>query len=308
MAAPKKKALGRGIEALIQDAKVPVSVEKTTSKTNSTDAESVENAVLYVEIEQVKPNPSQPRVNFAEEAIASLADSIKEHGVIQPLLIRKAKKGYELVAGERRLRAAKKAGLKEVPAIVITVNEEENALLAIIENMQREDLNPMEEASAFGKILHEYKMTQDALAKSVGKSRPYIANTLRLLKLPTQIQDLIEAGELTAGHANALGAIKDEKKQIEVAKQIVREGLSVREAERISTLVSGGEAKKKVRKPNVSGGKKSEELLAVEEELITLLGTKVSIEEKGKGGEVRIHYYSTDELEGLIEILRKSAE
>jgi ParB family chromosome partitioning protein len=308
MVVPKKKALGRGIAALIEDATAPVAVEKGTAKVNTSDPESVENAVLYVKIEQIKPNPSQPRVNFAEEAIASLADSIKEHGVIQPLLIRKAKKGYEIVAGERRLRAAKKAGLKEVPAILITVNEEENALLAIIENMQREDLNPMEEASAYGKILQEYKMTQETLAKSVGKSRPYIANTLRLLKLPTQIQELIETGELTAGHANALGAIKDEKKQIEVAKQIAREGLSVREAERIATLVSGGEAKKKTRNANTSSRKKSGELLAVEEELITLLGTKVTIEEKGKGGEVRIHYYSIDELEGLIEILRRAAE
>jgi ParB family chromosome partitioning protein len=308
MAASRKPALGRGIEALIQDATVPVSVEKPTPNAYAADAENVENAVLYIKIEQIKPNPSQPRVNFSEEAIDSLADSIKELGVIQPVLIRKAKKGYELIAGERRLRAAKKAGLREIPAIIKNVSEEENALFAIIENVQREDLNPMEEASAFGKILHEYKMTQEALAKSVGKSRPYIANTLRLLKLPAQIQELIEKGELTAGHANALGAIKDEKKQIEVAKQIAREGLSVREAERIAALVSGGEAKKKARKSNASGKKKSGELLAVEEELITLLGTKVTIEEKGKGGEVRIHYFSIDELEGLLETLRKVAE
>jgi ParB family chromosome partitioning protein len=308
MATPKKPALGRGIAALIQDANVPVSIEKSTTITKTVDGENVENAVLYVEIDQIKPNPSQPRQNFSEEAIISLADSIKELGVIQPVLIRKAKNGYELIAGERRLRAAKKAGLREIPAIVKNVSEEENALFAIIENVQREDLNPMEEASAFGKILHKYKMTQEALSKSVGKSRPYIANTLRLLKLPEQIKNLIEIGELTAGHANALGAIKDEKKQIEVAKQIAREGLSVREAERIATLVSGGEAKKKARKINASIKKKSGELLAVEEELIKLLGTKVSIEEKAKGGEVRIHYYSTDELEGLIELFRKTAE
>jgi ParB family chromosome partitioning protein len=182
------------------------------------------------------------------------------------------------------------------------LTEEENALFAIIENMQREDLNPMEEAEAFKKILDTYHLTQESLSKSVGKSRPYIANTLRLLKLPNKVKELLEFGELTAGHANALGAIKDEKKLTDLAVQIARNGLSVREAEGLASKASG-----KLDNPVKKHGarRKSAEILTVEEELTSIIGTKVTLGSNGNSGVIEIHYYSREELDGLIDDLRR---
>jgi ParB family chromosome partitioning protein len=293
----KKKALGKGLDALFGE--INTSVSATPTKAGGA---SDENSIVYVNIDDVKPNAMQPRKQFDEEALKNLAASIETYGVIQPVMLRKNGVGYELVAGERRWRAARKAGLREVPAIVRNLNEEENALFAMIENMQREDLNPMEEAAAFRNIMDTYGMTQDEMSKSVGKSRPYIANTLRLLKMPREIQDMLEQGAFTLGHANAIGAIKDKNRQIAAARQIVREALSVREAEALAARESGkpGSVNARRAKPR----KKNAEIRGIEEELTSLLGTRVTIGSNGKNSVIEIHCYSRDELEGIIDELR----
>jgi ParB family chromosome partitioning protein len=296
MTAQKKRGLGKGLDALFGEMNISVSANPAMDGTAVS-----KGSVIYVDINDVKPNAMQPRKTFNEEALRGLAESIETHGVIQPVMLRKNGKGYELIAGERRWRAARKAGLKEVPAIVRDLTEEENALFAIIENMQREDLNPMEEAAAFRNIMDLYGMTQEAVSKSVGKSRPYIANTLRLLKLPQEIRDMIVQGTLTPGHANAIGGIEDESRQIAIARRISEEGLSVREAEILSAEHAGGSLRKGRRaKPR----RKNEDVLSMEDELARVFGTKVTVETNGKSTVIGIHCYSRDELEGVIDELR----
>ncbi|MDR3072467.1 MAG: ParB/RepB/Spo0J family partition protein, partial [Clostridiales Family XIII bacterium] len=237
-----------------------------------------------------------------EEAIASLAESIRMHGVIQPVLLRKTENGFALVAGERRWRAARKAGLQKIPSIVRDLSEAENALFAIIENVQREDLTPLEEAAAFRKMIEGYGLTQQQLSDSIGRSRPYITNTLRLLKLPEIVRALLQEGQLTMGHANALGSVKDEKWMLILAKQIAREGLSVREAERLvakQTKESPGSERRPMTK------KRNDEARAVEEELTSILGTRVTLETKGKNSYLHIHFYNREQLEGIIEEFRR---
>lgn len=258
--AGKKQALGRGLSALFGEIEVPVPAKndadapeekgKQSKKTLEIDAETA-NSVLYIDIDEIKPNAMQPRQSFPAEAIEELADSISALGVIQPLILRKAAVGYEIVAGERRWRAARKAGLRKIPAIVRELSEEENALIAIVENMQREDLNTVEEAMAFKAILEKYGMTQEDLSKAVGKSRPHIANTLRALKLPPDVVEYLRTGELTLGHANALGAVKDHGKLIRIAEKIAKNGLSVREAERLAQEAAQTTPKRTKSKSNV---------------------------------------------------------
>jgi ParB family chromosome partitioning protein len=227
-----------------------------------------------------------------------LASSIEKHGLIQPVMIKKSKSGYELVAGERRWRAARRAGLKEIPAIVRHVSSEENALFALIENVQREDLNPMEEAQAYHNIMESYSLTQDEVAKSVGKSRPYIANTLRLLKLPEKVRVYISEGRLSAGHANAIGAVSGSESRQKLADQIVKEGLSVRESEALAQTFAekAGKTTEKSKKPP-----KNPEIMMIEAELTTLFGTKVTLGKNINRGMIEFHYYSKEELDGLIE-------
>lgn len=299
---PKKKALGKGLEALFGDINTEAPVNKPIKQEK--ESEKNKNSIIYISIDEIKPNKMQPRKDFNEETIESLANSIKEHGVIMPVMLQKGKKGFDLIAGERRLRAARKAGLKEIPSIIKDLSPEENALFAVIENMHREDLNPIEEAAAYKKIMNNYGFTQAKVANSVGKSRPYVANTLRMLKLPDEIQQLLIKGEITAGHANAIAAIQDTEKQMLFAKQIVREKMSVRESEKAVEKINSKTTGRKKEKRS----RKSEEILRVEEELCSLLGTRVLIESAGKQGKIEIHYYSSDELDGLIDELRKIAK
>jgi ParB family chromosome partitioning protein len=310
--AQKKPALGRGLDALFRDSnmEVPVNPNAAKAKNTAKTAKSTqkgnknaisENAILYIDIDIIQPNKSQPRMTFDEDAIQSLANSISSHGVLQPVMLKKSKQGYELVAGERRWRAARKAGLKKLPAIVRNLSAEENMLFAIVENMQREDLNPMEEARAYRRIINDFGMTQETVANQVGKSRPYVANVLRILKLPDEIQELLESGELTVGHANALGMIADKETQIEIANQIVKYGASVRESERLAGSV-GEKSRKTQKKKRPAKLKGFEE---VEEELTSLLGTRVTIEGNESGGNISVKYYSRDQLEGLIEDIRR---
>lgn len=295
--AGKKQALGKGLDALFGDigAKVPVT-KSDTEEIIITSGDTI----LYVDIDDIKPNSMQPRKTFKNEALEELADSIKTYGVIVPLLLQKAANGYELVNGERRWRAARKAGLKEVPAVVRELTEEENAMFAIIENLQREDLNTIEEATAFHQIIQRYGMTQESVAKAVGKSRPYIANTLRTLSMQLEIVDFLRQGDLTLGHANALGAVKDPGLQLQLAKKIVEDGLSVREAERLAALTEKKPAKKE---PRVT---KSVEIRTVEQELTSATGVRVKINGNGNKGRVELRYTDRQGLEEIIDLLRKA--
>lgn len=290
----KNRGLGRGLDALFADQAPAVRPEKAEERQPSSEEK---NTVQYIDINDIKPNENQPRKTFDEEKIGELAASIMEHGIIQPLVVRKRKRGYEIVAGERRWRAARKAELKEVPCLVREFTDEENMVIAIIENMQREDLNPIEEAEGLHQMIKTYGMTQEEVSQSVSKSRPYITNALRLLKLPVEIQNLITEGKLTTGHARALIPIEDKALQAQLCRRIIDEGLSVRKVEELAAGI-GKPKRKPVRKT------KSADTLHVEQDLKNLFGTRVNINQKGKKGIIELEYYSTEELNRLIELLK----
>ena len=297
MAAPKKKGLGRGLEALFEEISVEIPEEKeTVKKDKKTDKREAESGVLYVDINDIKPNIYQPRKTFDEDKLEELASSIREHGIIQPVVLRSTDGGYEIVAGERRWRAARKAGIKKIPCVIKELTDEQNMLVAIIENMQREDLNPIEEAEGLSRMIEVYGLTQEQVSKGVGKSRPYITNSLRLLKLSDDVREMTREGKLTAGHARALAGIKDIEKQKKLALKAVKEGLSVRNIEKLA----GEPAKKKSKvKPE-----KNADVMRLEAELKDTLGTKVTLSSTGRKGKIEIEYYSRDELERLIELLK----
>lgn len=294
MAAPKKKGLGKGLDALFANQEI-----NTKEIEISNTAENVENGISYININDIKPNEGQPRKTFDEEKIVELADSIQEHGLIQPIVLRKSGKGYEIVAGERRWRACRKAGLKEVPCIIKELTDEENMLIAIIENMQREDLNPIEEAEGLNQMIVTYGLTQAEVSKSVGKSRPYITNVLRLLKLPEEVRVMVSNGELSSGHARAIVGVSGKAAQIKIAEKIVKEGLSVRETEKLIK-----EADAPAKRPAKRKVEKNADVKRVEEDLKAVLGTRVNLAQSGKKGKIEIEYYSREELERLIELLK----
>lgn len=288
---PKNRGLGRGLDALFADqASISQTVESPTQY-------NTEDSVVYIDINEIKPNHNQPRKSFNEEKINELADSILDHGIIQPLVVRKNGGGYEIVAGERRWRAARKASLDRVPCIIREFTDEENMLIAIIENMQREDLNPIEEAEGLNQMIMTYGLTQEQVSKSVSKSRPYITNSLRLLKLPEEIKSLVSEGKLTTGHARALVNVRNKALQAQLCKKIIEEGLSVREVEKM--VAREGKAAKKPLKREKSADTKN-----VESELKNIFGTKVSISQKGKKGKIELEYYSSEELNRLIDMLK----
>lgn len=248
-----------------------------------------------VAIGAIVPNPHQPRLHFDEAKLAELAESIKEHGVLQPLVVSPEADGaYELIAGERRLQAAKRAGLTNVPVVVRAAkNEQEKLELAIIENIQRHDLNPIEEAKAYLRLTDEFGLHQDEVAKKMGKSRPVVSNTLRLLTLPVEIQRALIEGKISEGHARALLAIENPEKQRALFELILKDELTVRETEDKAREVS-------VRSHLRTAHEKAPELAAKEEWLTEQLGTKVKIQTKGKGGKITIEYYSNEELNGIL--------
>lgn len=274
--------------------------ETFQTQVTSASIEADEDRVLYIDINDIKPNKDQPRKTFNEEKLKDLANSIKENGVIQPLIIRKAQNGYELVAGERRWRAARIAEIKKVPCIIRNFDEKQNMIVAIIENMQRENLDPIEEALGLNEMIKRFEFTQEQVSNALGKSRAYIANSLRLLKLPEKIQNMIIEGRISAAHGRTIITIKDEKKQIEVCDKIIRNGLSVRAAERLTEKIKDdARPERKKRKPSVNA-----EIAAVEDELRKIFGTKVNINGKASTGKIEIEYYSVDELNRLIDMFR----
>ncbi len=282
----KKIALGRGLDSLLPDIEY---------------VESVSKEYFQCDIELIRPNRYQPRMQFSEDELEGMARSIKEQGIIQPLLVRKDDNGYEMVTGERRLRAAKKAGLGQVPVIVKTVTDTDLLEMSIVENVQREDLNPMEEAEAYYQLIAKFDLTQDQVAARVGKSRSAVANFLRLRQLPEQIKADIINGALSMGHARALLGASNSAQQNAAWRAVVSKGLSVRETER---LINRLKAEKKKSKKS-STGSEQRHLLSLAEDLSRRFGTKVQIKRHGKKGRVEITFYNNDDLDRVLTLLKQ---
>ena len=285
----KKSGLGKGLDALFFD---------------NDSGEKQDSGAMMVRLSEIEPNKGQPRKTFDENALAELADSIREHGIIQPLLVRKLSNGgYQLVAGERRWRASRMIGLDEVPVVVKDLSDTEVMELGLIENLQREDLNPLEEAAGYKELMATYGLTQDQVAKRVGKSRSAIANSLRLLNLPEQVRPYLMNGELTMGHAKALLGLSSEAAMVSAAKVAVAKGLSVREVEKLASKknvdTSGQELPKKERR------KKDHYLDEMEIAMNEELGRKVEIIPDGDGGVLKIAFYSKEDLASIAEKLTK---
>jgi len=282
-----KTALGKGLGALIPGKEKPVSIDL------------YKEGILELDINVIVANEYQPRRVFKDSSLQELALSIKEKGVIQPVIVRRAEDGlFRLIAGERRLRAAKIIGLTKIPAIIKDVAPQETIELALIENIQREELNPIETAEAFQRLINDFNITHDEVATKVGKDRATITNYLRILKLPSEIKAWISDGSISIGHAKALLQIENVRVQIDIARRIIQKGLSVREAEALSKKVLSPTARITPPTP------KDPQIAMLEEKLMQSLGTKVHLSHKGKkGGRIEIEYYSLDELDRLLEIL-----
>lgn len=278
-----RKGLGRGLDALISSAD---------------ESDNSRESVLEVKINDVEPNAGQPRKVFDQEKLQALADSIKEHGVVQPIIVKQDGSRYVIVAGERRWRAAKLAGLKTIPVVVKDLSSRQVMEIALIENLQREDLNPIEEAEAYQKLMDDYSMTQEEVAKLVGKSRAAIANSVRLLTLAKEIQDMLADGRLTSGHARTLVTIEDQEKQKELADLMIKKQLTVREAERLAAHESKKSAEKKPRDK-----REDFEMTQLVEDLRTRFGTKIDLQRRKDKGKIVIEYYSKEEFDRIIELL-----
>ncbi len=285
--ATKRIALGKGLGALIPEP----------------EAEG-ERRLFYCGIEEIHPRRSQPRKHFDEANLLELAETIKEKGILQPLTVRKVEEGYELLAGERRWRAAQKAGLKEVPVILREADEREALEISLIENLQREDLNPIEEAEGYRHLIEEFGISQEEVSRRVGKDRSTITNALRLLKLPPDIKNLLIQNRITPGHARAILSIESLEKQKELCDAILKKDLSVRETEALAKRMSERSKTKKTLE------KRKEELLnqlqSLQDTLRKHLGTKVKIQPKGKKGKIEIEYYSFEDLERIAETILKN--
>ena len=284
--AKKRGGLGRGLNALVSEAEY----ETGGSVASATNAASE----TKLPIEDIVPNPNQPRIHFNETELRELSESIQEHGVLQPLLVRKRGNGYEIIAGERRYQASKLAGLEELPVIIKEVNDEEMLALALIENLQRSDLNPVEEAKGYRQLIDASGMTQEALSKAVSKSRSAITNSLRLLDLPEVVQQMIFEGKLTAGHARAILAVPYEDARIRLAEKVVAEGLSVRATENLAPLFSAGEIPKTLRPATPQSFKKAARVLR------QVFNTNVRVKSSRGKNKIEIEFKDEEELSRIL--------
>ena len=286
MAAKEKKGLGIGLDALFA--------------ANEFDEEEQVSELMILPISKVEPRIEQPREYFDEQALHDLAESIAQYGLIQPVIARKLDNGYyQIIAGERRWRASRMAGLQEIPVRVIEADDRRTAELALVENLQREDLNPIEEAKGYRTLIEEYGLTQEETAKSVGRSRPAVTNALRLLSLSAKVLEMVEKGELSAGHARALVSISDENKQLEAANEVISKSLSVRKTEQLAAkIIKGSKEKEKDEAPMVDYSAE------ISIELGKILGRKVKLTDGKKTGKIEIEFYGADDRENLIELLR----
>jgi len=288
----KRKALGRGFQALMPD------MDSDSNTANILTAQT-SASVHMLSVDEIIPGRYQPRSAFKQEKLDELISSIKEKGVVQPVLVRRTDAGYELIAGERRLRAVKALGLKTMPAIIKDVDDLNAMEMALIENLQREDLNPIEEAHAYQRLNQEFHFTQEQIAQAIGRDRASVANTLRLLNLPDKIQLLVSDDIIQMGHARALLAVPDAQRQMRLCEKIINKGLSVREVEHMVRP----HAQQRRQKPY--GVTQDPHTQAVEEELEKILGTKISIHHRKKRGKIIIDYFSLDDLNRIIEIIKK---
>lgn len=309
----KRTGLGKGLGAIFGDEVMESAAEeqeakhqakhaaKQTEKKEEKAEEEAAGKELMMKLSVLEPNREQPRKDFNEEALEELAESMKEYGVLQPLLVQKKGDFYEIVAGERRWRAAKLAGLKEVPVVIREYTKQQSMEIALIENVQREDLNPIEEAKAYQRLIQEFELKQEEIAARVGKNRVTITNSMRLLKLDERVQNMLVQNQITGGHARALLAVEDGEIQFQLAGKIVAENLSVRETEKLVKSLS--------RKKEPKEKKTEDESLALifrdlEERMKSAMGTKVSINRKDKNkGRIEIEYYSETELERIVELI-----
>ena len=302
--AAKKSGLGRGLDALFPEKTVHSKqeekpVQKAVSADDKKEKETAENGIKTVKISKVEPNRQQPRKKFDEDALLELSESIKQYGVLQPLLVSDKKDYYEIIAGERRWRAAKMAGLKEVPVIIKEFSDQETVEISLIENIQREDLNPVEEAQAYKRLIDEFQLKQDEIADRVAKSRTAVTNSLRLLKLDPRVQDMVVNEMLTAGHARAILGITDPDMQEMVASKVFDNKLSVRETEElVRKILKPSKKKEKVSNPAEDAVYES-----LEEKMKGITGTRVFIRrKKNNKGKIEIEYYSRDDLERIIDL------
>lgn len=282
----KKRGLGKGLQALM-----PVATNEPPT-----------NGVLKeIRVNEIKPNPKQPRLRIDQDKLQELVDSIREYGVVQPVVVRtQPGGGYELIAGERRWRASQKLGLEYIPAVIREYGELQSAAIALIENLQRENLNPLEEATAYRRLMDEFQLTQDEVSQRVGKSRPQITNMIRLLSLPNEIKVKLSNGEISIGHARPLLSVESKIKQIEICELIIKKQLSVRQVEDlVKNIIKGDQGKEKVK---VEKSKKPE-ILDIEDQLRSSLGTKVQIKTSRRGGKIEIDYYDDNDLNRLLELL-----
>lgn len=306
---PKKGGLGRGLDAMISEtAKNPRTSPKKTNSQKTAKQElqekKEEGTVFTVKMTQIEPNRKQPRKQFDEDALLELAESIKQFGVLQPLLVQKKDDYYEIIAGERRWRASKLAGIKEVPVIIKDFSEQEAVEISLIENIQRENLNPIEEAAAFKRLMEEFHLKQDTIAERVAKSRTAVTNSMRLLKLDERVQQMLIDEMLSTGHARALLAIENKEMQYGAAVKVFDEKLSVRETEKLVKEILNPKEKKE-EEPEDS----ALELIyqQLEEKIKGIIGSKVAIHRKNKDkGRIEIEYYSQDELERIVELLESA--
>jgi len=292
MEASKRRALGKGLEELFNNEQLDLNkFEKEIV------AATPKEEIIQVKLEELRPNPYQPRKVFDEEKLEELSSSIKEHGVFQPIIIKKSIKGYEIIAGERRAKASKKAGLQTVPAIVRDFTDEEMMEIALLENLQRENLNSIEEAGAYKKLLENLGLTQEELAKKLGKSRSHITNMLGLLSLPLEVKDMIADNKISMSHARVLSKIEEKDKVLELAYKIIDENLNVRDVEEISK-------DKEILKRHKNEKRKENEYHYIEEQLCERLGTKVKV----KSNKIEINFSNANDLNRILEILEFSVE
>lgn len=278
-----KKGLGKGLGALIES------------------AETEDSGVRELRINDIEPNSGQPRKHFNDEKLAQLAESIKQHGVVQPLIVQRDGNTYKIVAGERRWRASRLAGLQNVPVIIRDLSNKQVMEIALIENLQREDLNPIEEAEAYERLMEEFGMTQEEISATVGKSRPAIANSVRLLSLQDKIKSMVISGEISSGHARTILSIEDRETQLKAVEEVIKKELNVRETELLVKRLTTKKTGKKSKNADI-------EYLALEERFREIFGTKVKIINNKKNGKILIEYYSIDELDRIINIVEKMAK
>jgi ParB family chromosome partitioning protein len=281
----KRKTLGKGLNALFPDIDLVM------------DEGKKEENIFHCDIDAIRPNPYQPRRSFDANKIEELAESIRSTGIIQPLIVRKSSPGYELIAGERRWKAAFKAGLKKVPVIIKDVSDDEVLKLSLIENLQRENLNPIEEADAYLRLIEEFNLSQESLAKIVGKDRSTITNTLRLLKLPEEIKKDVASGKISSGHARAILSLDTNNKRYKLYQEIIKRDLSVRKTEELVKKMRG-------EKPSPYQQEEDPQINSIKEKLQRILGTQVRIIRKGEKGKIEISFFSSKDFERILEIIQ----